>query len=197
MKIKRIIGGSLESNCYIVSIKERGNCFIIDPGYEAKNIIEEVRKAELNPQGIILTHGHHDHIGAAAKVRDYFFCPIMIHSDDSFKLNFAPDKILEDGDTLELDSETFVIQSTPGHTKGSICIVATKSKVIFTGDTVFGDDLGRTDLPGGSEKDMKSTCRNVVDKWSNEFTIYPGHEEKASMKHVRTHNEEFLNHISK
>ena len=96
------------------------------------------------------------------------------------------------GDVLELDGETLRIFNTPGHTWGSICILSEKSKVVFTGDTIFDTDLGRTDLSDGSPRDMKESCRNVIDKWSNEYTVYPGHDGSATMKQVRKYNQEFL-----
>ena len=79
-----------------------------------------------------------------------------------------------------------------GHTHGSICIISDLSKVVFTGDTIFDTDLGRTDLEDGSEKEMISSCKEVIDKWPNEYQIYPGHDGSATMKQVRTYNTEFL-----
>ena len=192
MKIKRFVGGNLESNCYIISNQEEGYCYVIDPGYDGKKITDYIVNKKLKPLGIILTHHHHDHTGAALKVKENFSCDIMIHEYDSYQTGIPTDRMIKDGDIIMLDDERLLIRNTPGHTRGSICIVASKSKVIFTGDTVFGNDLGRTDLADGSEKEMRETCRNIVNLWSNEYTIYPGHEESASMKHVRKYNREFL-----
>ena len=75
---------------------------------------------------------------------------------------------------------------------GSVCFLSEKSKVIFTGDTIFDTDLGRTDLEDGSPEAMIQTCRNVINHWSNEYTIYPGHDGSATMKQVRKYNQEFL-----
>ena len=93
---------------------------------------------------------------------------------------------------IDLDGETLKVYHTPGHTWGSVCILSEKSKVVFTGDTIFDTDLGRTDLEDGSPKAMEESCRDVINKWSNEYTIYPGHDESASMKIVRQYNQEFL-----
>ncbi len=100
--------------------------------------------------------------------------------------------MLENGDTLDLDGEQLQILHTPGHTAGSICILSEKSKVVFSGDTIFDTDLGRTDLEDGSPFDMVQSCRQVINGWSNEYTVYPGHDEKATMKQIRKYNREFL-----
>lgn len=192
LKIKRIVGGSLESNCYIIRTTDGKDCYIIDPGYNPKKIAEFVEKEGLTCKGILLTHHHHDHVGGAAKLADLFACPIMIHEMDRYLYKGRVDRMLRDGDTLDLSGEVLDILHTPGHTAGSICIRSEKSKVIFTGDTIFDTDLGRTDLMDGSPSDMIDTCRLVIDKWSNEYTIYPGHDTSATMKQVRIYNEEFL-----
>ena len=192
MKIKRFVGGSLESNGYIISTREKGSCFIIDPGYEPKKFIDYVEKEGLTLIGVILTHHHHDRVGGAAKIRDYFGVPVMMHEMDAHVYKGAVDRQLRDGDVLNLDGEALRIFNTPGHTWGSICILSEKSKVVFTGDTIFDTDLGRTDLADGSPRDMEESCRSVIDRWSNEYTIYPGHDGSATMKQVRQYNREFL-----
>jgi len=192
VKIKRFVGGSLESNGYIISNKAGGNCYIIDPGYEPKKFIDYVEAESLSLKGIILTHHHHDHVGGVARIRDHFGVPAMMHEMDAPMYKGTIDRQLRDGDTIDLDGETLLILSTPGHTWGSVCILSEKSKVVFTGDTIFDTDLGRTDLMDGSPRDMIESCRDVINKWSNEYTIYPGHDGSATMKQVRIYNEEFL-----
>lgn len=192
LKIKRFVGGWLKSNCYIINNKNCGGCYIIDPGYEPERIIKYVEENSLKAKGVILTHHHHDHTGGADDVAEYFGCPVMISFEDSLKYKGKADSYLEDGDELELDGEILKIFKTPGHTKGSVCIVSEESKTVFTGDTIFDTDLGRTDLEDGSETEMISSCRNVADRWSNDYRIYPGHDESATMKQVRIYNREFL-----
>lgn len=192
MKIKRFVGGSLESNGYIISAGEKGSCCIIDPGYEPKKFIDYIEKEGLSLKCVILTHHHHDHVGGAARIRDHFGVPVYMHEMDAHVYKGAVDRQLRDGDTIDLDGETLKVLHTPGHTWGSICILSERSKVVFTGDTIFDTDLGRTDLADGSPRDMEESCRSVVDKWSNEYTIYPGHDGPATMKQVRKYNKEFL-----
>ncbi len=192
MKIKRFVGGSLQSNGYIVYCKECGDCYIIDPGYEPKRFISYIKKEEFHPMGIILTHLHHDHTGGAETIRDAFSCPVYMHEADAFVYRGIVDHMLTDGEILRLETETLQILHTPGHTRGSICIFCEKSRICFTGDTIFDTDLGRTDLDGGSEEEMKKTICDIVDQWPNDIWIYPGHDEGCSMKDVRRYNSEFL-----
>ncbi len=192
MKIKRFVGGGLESNCYIINNTKGRHCYVIDPGYEPARIIKYIESDSLEVKGIILTHHHHDHTGAAARVAEHFRCPVMMSFTDSTMYKGRVDIYLADGDVLDIDGEQLKIVMTPGHTHGSICIISDLSKVVFTGDTIFDTDLGRTDLEDGSEKEMISSCKEVIDKWPNEYQIYPGHDGSATMKQVRTYNTEFL-----
>lgn len=192
MKIKRFVGGTLESNGYIISVKEKGSCYVIDPGYEPQRFIQYIEKEGLNLKGVLLTHHHHDHVGGAAKIADYFQAPIMMHYIDAFIYKGSVDRELTDGDTLDLDGEQLKILHTPGHTAGSICILSEKSKIVFSGDTIFDTDLGRTDLADGSPEEMIRSCIQVIDRWTNEYTVYPGHDGSATMKEIRKYNLEFL-----
>ncbi|MBR3707120.1 MAG: MBL fold metallo-hydrolase, partial [Firmicutes bacterium] len=108
MKIKRFVGGSLESNGYIISNKAGGSCYIIDPGYEPKKFIDYVEAEGLSLKGIILTHHHHDHVGGVARIRDHFGVPAMMHEMDAPMYKGTIDRQLRDGDTIDLDGETLL-----------------------------------------------------------------------------------------
>lgn len=192
MKIERFIGGSLLANGYVIYQRDGGDCYIIDPGYTPRRYVDFVNKKKLVPAGIILTHLHSDHAGAADALHDAFGCPVYMHSADACVYRGHVDKEIEDGFTFDLEGEKLRTLSTPGHTKGSICLLSEKSRVCFTGDTLFDTDLGRSDLAGGSEPDMKRSICDVVDKWDNDIFIYPGHENGCNMKNVRKYNTEFL-----
>ena len=198
MEIKRFIGGILEANCYIVSPADSGadvkaanakkTCFIIDPGYEAKKIMKYIMDNDLSVEGIILTHHHSDHSGCAARIRKELGCPILIHREDADRYREGADRLLENGDVLG----DLTVLHTPGHTRGGICLLSERDKVCFTGDTIFNVDLGRTDLNDGSYEEMVRSILDVVNKWGNDMTIYPGHGDPATMKTVRKINLEFL-----
>lgn len=196
MEIKRFIEGLLEANCYIIrDAKADSDCYIIDPGYNPKKIIKYIRAESLNPLGIVLTHHHYDHSAAAEKVAKELDLDIMIHTADADRFT-AASRLLSNGDVLPLGKDKLVVYHTPGHTRGGICLYSERSSICFTGDTVFNVDLGRTDLEDGSEEEMKNSITNVVDKWGNEVTIYPGHGDPASMKYVRKNNKEFLEMVN-
>jgi glyoxylase-like metal-dependent hydrolase (beta-lactamase superfamily II) len=196
MKIKRIIGGELQSNGYIIYQKDGGSCYIIDPGYAPEKFIKQLKESRLKIKGILLTHHHYDHVGGVAKIKNLLDCPVHMHREDCDLYKGEVDVMLEDQDRLELDGETLTILHTPGHSPGGICIYSERSKVAFTGDTLFNVDLGRTDLRGGSDKEMAQTCRKVFQLWSNEIDIYPGHGDSCNMKFVRRFNKEYLDLVS-
>ncbi|MGI6256863.1 MAG: MBL fold metallo-hydrolase [Anaerovoracaceae bacterium] len=191
MKIKRFIGGLYQSNGYVIYQREGGDCFVIDPGYKHMNFLDFIKENKLNLRGILLTHHHHDHVGAVKKIVDETGCPVYLHRLDADR--FAePVTLLEDGDVFDLSGEEIRVIHTPGHTEGGVCYFSEKSKLAFTGDTIFNVDLGRTDLDDGDPAKMEATMRDIIDKWSNEITIYPGHGDHCTMKYVRQVNREFL-----
>lgn len=192
MKIKRFIGGMLESNGYVLYQQEGGICYVVDPGYSSKTFIKYIEEMQLDLKGILLTHYHSDHVGAVRKLSDHFECPVALHRGDIDLYRDPVDIILEDGMTFDLEGETIKVVHTPGHTSGSVCFYSEKSKLAFTGDTIFNVDLGRTDLKGGSEFEMIRSCKEIIDRWSNEIFIYPGHGDGCNMKKVRKINHEFL-----
>ena len=192
MVIKRLVGGSLESNGYIIYQKEGGSCYIIDPGYNGEKFIKAVKEHKLTVLGILLTHHHYDHVGAVIKIRETKSCPVYIHKDDADMYREDVDHLIEDGFELDLDGEIIKTVHTPGHTAGSVCYFSEKSKAVFTGDTIFNTDLGRTDLKDGSQRDMEKSVRNIINRWDNDITIHPGHGDSCNMKFVRKVNTEFL-----
>ncbi|MCQ4635320.1 MBL fold metallo-hydrolase [Anaerovorax odorimutans] len=192
MKIKRFIGGVLESNGYVIYQNEGGSCFVIDPGYNSDRFVQYIQKMDLKPEGILLTHHHYDHTGAVKKLKNEFDCPVFLHREDMDIYKEAVEHPLEDGEAIMLEDEELRVIHTPGHTRGSVCFYSEKSKTVFTGDTIFNVDLGRTDLEDGCQEDMVRSCRDIIDKWSNEIYIYPGHGDGCNMKKVRRLNKEFL-----
>ena len=191
MKMKRFISGTLESNGYVIYQKEGGDCFVIDPGYEPDQFIRYIEKENLRMKGILLTHHHYDHTGAVEKLKAVFNCPVYLHREDMDIYKSPVERPMEDGDIIMLEEEAIKVIHTPGHTRGGVCFYSEKSKLAFTGDTIFNVDLGRTDLADGSEAQMICSCKNIINQWSNEIYIYPGHGDGCNMKKVRAINAEF------
>ena len=197
MEIKRFVGGILEANGFVISDPQSRQCYIIDPGYKPKVFAQYIEKEGLQPLGILLTHHHSDHTGAASQTGKNLDCPLYMHRADCDLFGEPVDVYLEGGESLTLGEEKFTVIHTPGHTKGSVCFMFRKSRICFTGDTVFNVDLGRTDLADGSEDEMINSIINVVDRWPGDITIYPGHGDSCTMKTVRRINTEFIEIINK
>ena len=157
MKVDRVIVGDLLTNCYILSIDN--NCIVIDPGDEYNKIREKIGNKKI--KGVIVTHNHFDHVGALS-----YFNNIYDYSNLKEGIN-------------NIDKFEFEVIYTPGHTNDSICIYFKKEKIMFTGDFIFKDGIGRTDL-GGNEIDM-ITSINKIAIYPN-VKIYPGHGESSYLK---------------
>lgn len=192
-----MIGGNLESNGYVIYDKEQGESYIIDPGYNGEKYVKLIGDLGLTLKGILLTHHHYDHVGGVDKIKAMTGCPVYIHRADGGMYKKPADVLLENGDKLLLGEEEIKVLHTPGHTRGSACFYSEQSKLAFTGDTIFNVDLGRTDLVDGSPTDMEYSIRDIIDLWSNEITIYPGHGDSCNMKYVRKYNREFLDIVGK
>jgi glyoxylase-like metal-dependent hydrolase (beta-lactamase superfamily II) len=131
-------------------------------------------------------------VGGVRKIKAAADCPVYIHKDDAGMYKEAADVLLSGGESLPFLGESIAALHTPGHTRGGLCFYAERSKVCFTGDTIFNVDLGRTDLGDGSAAAMERSVREVVSLWPNDVTIYPGHGAPCNMKFVRAHNGEYL-----
>lgn len=183
--IKKIVVGPLETNCYIVSCEYTGHTFVIDPGDNSKTIINYIHRNEFIPKGIILTHGHPDHIGGLKMIKGELGAPVMIHRVDAQMLKLAnvdsADRYLVDRELLNLGRETLTVIHTPGHTPGSICILG--DNILFSGDTLFKDGVGRTDLPGGSISELEDSLKNRIFILPPETIVYPGHGPETKIAH--------------
>jgi len=189
MKIETFVVGKLETNCYMVYDENTGEAACIDPGGNFDMISAFIDQNKLNVKNIFLTHGHFDHILVAARLQEKTNARVVIHREDCEMLSksasnfylsisdepFRPcraDILLKGGErTMVSEVEAFFLH-TPGHTRGSVCIIM--DNAIFTGDTLFKNDCGRTDLEGGSEVEMKYSLRALYDL-EDDYILYPGH----------------------
>lgn len=208
MELEKIVVGINETNAYIIYDSNIREALIIDPGDEAKVIAGYIDRNSLNLKGIILTHYHYDHIGAAEELKKKYSSPIYIHKKevDGLKdsgmngsknktrkdIAIVPDKTLSDGDLINVSNISLQVVHTPGHTPGGICLKVKGRNIVFTGDTIFSDDIGRTDLAGGDEDMLKKTIINKVSKWPDDVVIYPGHGEVSAMREARRKNIPYL-----
>ncbi len=196
--VEPIVVGELDTNCYVLSGKESSEAVVIDPGADADNINAVLDRNGFKLNSIILTHGHFDHIGAL----DNFDVPVYVHADDlefmknasknlsaSFGLDKEFDarfKILKDGETISVaDLRIFVIH-TPGHTPGGICLKV--GSMLFSGDTLFRNGIGRTDLPGGSFEQISRSIKEKIFTLDDDLIVFPGHGPATTVKQEREGN---------
>lgn len=175
MIIKTIKVGDLQTNCYIVIDEESREAAIVDPGGEASKILPEIKGFKI--RYIILTHGHPDHFGAIDELKKATQAPVLIHPADSWFIK--PDRELKDGDEIKFGGLSLKVIHTPGHSKGGICLYG--NGYLFSGDTLFSEGFGRTDLPGGSRDEMKRSLKRLS-ALPDETLVYPGHDESTTIK---------------
>ncbi len=190
IKIKKFEVGPVVTNCYIVYNDNTSESMIIDPGAEPGLLLEFISKNGLKLNCIVNTHGHPDHIGANREIKKlYPDVPICVHRDDAMlltekqvmlsvffgmKYGSPPaDRLLEEGDEVGIPGLKLKVLHTPGHTPGGISLL--DGGFIFTGDTLFYDSIGRSDLPGGNSEELIDSIKKKILTLDGELTVYPGH----------------------
>lgn len=189
MKHEVVIVGALETNCYLAYCEETRECAVIDPGSDPEKIFAAIVALELRPVVILNTHGHIDHVGANSDLKTKYGVPLAVHAADlpflqaepqmelslllGAKASPAPDRLLADGDEVQVGLGRFKVVHTPGHTPGSVGFLADGH--FFSGDTLFLGGVGRTDLPGGSWKDLEASIRERILTLPDETVVLPGH----------------------
>jgi glyoxylase-like metal-dependent hydrolase (beta-lactamase superfamily II) len=173
MEIKHLIVGPLLTNCYLL-ISE-GEAAVIDPGGGAKAILKEIEESKAKLKCIILTHGHWDHTLSVLKIKGKTGAEILIHESEKEFVKFKVDEFLKEDSEIKIGDSVLKVIHTPGHTKGSVCL--TGENFIFTGDTIFKDGYGRTDLKGGSQKDLENSLKKLSKILKPGMKVYPGHGE--------------------
>ncbi len=196
MEIKSVLVSEAYTNCYLVKNEETNDGFIIDPGGSALKISRCIEQMEMTPKAILLTHGHFDHIGAVDELRDRYDVKVYVSEEESkFMQNYnnnlsvffgegmivKPDVTIRDGEELEIAGIKMKFILTPGHTPGSGCFYVEEEGVLFSGDTLFCMSRGRTDFPGGSEREIIDSIRNKLLVLPAETVVLPGHNEETTI----------------
>jgi len=191
MIIKKVVVGDLETNCYI--IEDDGNLVIIDPGAEAEKIFAELSDNKIRSCVVILTHVHPDHIGAVDEISGKLKCPIYMHTLDSAWLKqifgsvFPGLHNVEDKEIIKASSLHLKVIHTPGHSEGGICLYIEKEGILFSGDTLFQGDVGRTDLMGGSKEQLVASIKKLM-KLPDTVKVYPGHSSNTTIEKEKQYN---------
>ena len=209
IKINHYVVGMVQTNCYVAFNKVTKECVVIDPGASGKQLAEKIRQDGLTPVAILLTHGHFDHVSAAKTVAKEFDIKIYAHKAEAETLHdskknaswmmgasesYDADVFVNDGEVLNLAGFEIKVLHTPGHTEGGCCYYIPEEAVIFTGDTLFAQSVGRTDLPGGSMSQLVRSIQGkilVLTEAGNEdtdITVYPGHNDITTIETERKYN---------
>ncbi len=206
MKIDRLILGAYETNCYILRANESAkDCLVIDTGLEAVELVDFLQQYKLNPVAVVLTHGHIDHIAGLVALRGRFpDLKVYIHKLDAEMLTGQRDNLSamagvpfscepadfspEDGNVVELANIKLDVLHTPGHTPGGICLYSKADGVVFVGDTLFADSVGRTDMPGGSTKQLIKGIKEKLCPLPDETVVYPGHGPATTIAKEKAYN---------
>ncbi len=201
MIIETIPVGPLEVNCYLAAAAPGEEAVVIDPGDEGEKIMARLKAHRLTLKAILNTHGHFDHIGANGSLKEATGADIMIHEKDAPLLEAAdrqaamfgltaepsppPDRTVADNDTIEIGGLSLRVIETPGHTEGGVCFLL--DRALFCGDTLFAASIGRTDLPGGSFRDLIQSIQQRILPLGDHIVLYPGHGPASSVsKEKRT-----------
>ena len=196
---------SFQQNCTLLWCDQSNEAVLIDPGGEAERLLAEVNKRNLKLKAIWLTHGHLDHVGATAELKQKQQLPVLgPHIDDQFLLNaipkqcemfgfapvnsFVPDQWLDEGQTLEIGNESFSILHTPGHTPGHIVLKHSKQKLLWVGDVLFHGAIGRTDFPRGNYDELIKSIKTRLLTLEDEYHFIPGHGPESTIGEEKQHN---------
>lgn len=195
--------GPVQTNCYFLFDEETKECVVVDPGDDSEQILAYVQKKELKVRAILLTHGHFDHIQAVTDLKKVTEATVyasraekMIMESTTHNLSsvmsapctISADVYLEDGQELELLGQTVRCILTPGHTIGGMCFYFPKAGILFSGDTLFQESVGRTDFPTGSMSQIIHSIREKLLILPPAVRVYPGHGMMTSIGEEKMYN---------
>lgn len=204
LQLETMVLGMVGTNCYLLMNRETKELLIVDPADGAEAISGKIHTLGAGPAAILLTHGHFDHIGAAGALAKKYGIPICILRQEKelledARLNAslmmagrsitaAADRLLEDGERLELAGFRIRVIHTPGHTSGGACYYLEEEKVLLSGDTLFCCSVGRCDLPTGSMGQLHDSIHKKLFVLPEDTQVYPGHGEMTSIRYEKRYN---------
>lgn len=200
-----IVVGPLGVNCFVLGCEQTGQGIVVDPGGDVDRIQAKVQERKLTITHIINTHGHFDHVGGNRRTIEALGAPLWIHPADAPMLSRvaqvssmygipggenspAADSALQDGTVIAFGNSSLSVIHTPGHTPGGCCLYLESEGKIITGDTLFADGVGRTDLPGGSYEQLADSIRTRLFVLPDRTEVWPGHGPSTTIGHEKQHN---------
>ncbi|PWB75874.1 MBL fold metallo-hydrolase [candidate division GN15 bacterium] len=203
-KIETLIVSPYAVNCYLYWDRSTGDGIIVDPGGNESEIVESVKQYNFTPRGVLLTHGHADHIGAVEEIRAAFSIPLyagkaelellqnpernlsaVLGQSISIK---TPEHLVSDEDVLLIGSLRLLVLATPGHTPGGVCYLDESGGNLFCGDVLFQGSIGRTDLPGGDYQVLQKSIQSKIMALPDAVVCYPGHGPRTMVGAERRSN---------
>ena len=189
LKINTLTLGLYQVNCYVVRSEDSDRCVVIDPGYDGQTVLRFLKEQNLHLEAILLTHGHFDHVGAVKELAAETDCKVFLHD-----LERTMPEAMTAGPLYATDNYPhrfsvagmeFTVLHTPGHTPGSVCLIC--EDAMFSGDTLFADSCGRTDLPGGDWATILASLGRLKELPGN-YRVFPGHGEDTTLAQERQYN---------
>lgn len=204
MNLDTLAVGPLDVNCYIIGHSSTEDVFVVDPGGDSAAIKNRIEQQDKHLKAVIATHGHFDHVGGVNDLTISGDVPFYIHEAelpmlravtaqaDQFGLSCpaikTPPTFLNHGDTLHLGDLDIQVIHTPGHSPGSVCLYFESEEHLMTGDTLFRESVGRTDLPGGNFDALVTSITRRLMTLPDGVTIHPGHGPASTLRHERINN---------
>ena len=202
MLLEHLLVGPLQANCFIIADEDTGEAAVIDPGGDGSVILKKLESKSWKAVAILNTHAHFDHIAANAELVQGTGAPLMVPRLDEPLLDQAalqarmyglevqaspkPDRLLDDGDKVDIGNEQIEVIFTPGHSPGGVTFLT--SIGIFPGDALFAGSIGRTDLPGGDFATLIQSIRNRILALPDETQVFPGHGPATTVGQEREFN---------
>ena len=203
VRVEHMILGQVATNCYLVMKENTKELIIVDPADHAERISKKIEDMGGKPAAILLTHGHFDHIGAAASLKEKYEIPVYAMQEEaqvlsSTRLNLSQmfgcpltleaDELLKDGQSILLAGMEITVFHTPGHTQGGACYYFPKEGVLFSGDTLFCESVGRSDFPTGSMSVLVRSIKEKLLVLPEATKVFPGHNEETTIGHEKKYN---------
>jgi hydroxyacylglutathione hydrolase len=204
MQFKNITVTDFMTNCFIIWDEETKEGLVLDPGGDAAGILREIKAENIKVIGIVITHAHIDHVGALGAIRDATGAQIMMHKAELPVLKYAskmggmfgvrieqppePDRLLSEGDVINFGKSSLKVLETPGHSPGGISLIASDGVTCFSGDTLFAQSIGRTDLPGGDYDTLIRGIKTKIIPLGDDVKVYPGHGPATTVATEKRYN---------